>query len=58
MGEGLRFDFSTLAGTGLTLDGELVTLTAFSQTGADGPAAGGGSVRAGRVRRPSRRAPR
>jgi hypothetical protein len=58
IGEGLRFDFSTLAGTGLTLDGELVTLTAFPQTGADGPPAGEGSVRARRVRRPSRRAPR
>jgi len=53
MGEGLRFAFGGLAGTGLVCDGELVTLTAFAdEPGHDDPA------RAGHVRRPSRRRPR
>jgi hypothetical protein len=50
LGQGLRFAFGGLAGTGLVCDGELVTLTAFAdEPGQDGPAV------AGRVRRPSRR---
>jgi hypothetical protein len=50
LGEGLRFDFGGLAGTGLTCEGELVALTAFAdEPGADQPAV------AGRVLRPSRR---
>jgi len=53
LGEGLRFAFGGLAGTGLICEGELVTLTAF----ADEPAQEGPPV-AGRVRRPSRRRPR
>ena len=53
LGEGLRFAFGGLAGTGLLCDGELVTLTAF----ADEPRQDGPAV-AGRVRRPSRRRPR
>jgi hypothetical protein len=53
LGEGLRFAFGGLAGTGLAVDGEVVTLTAFAdEPGHDGPAV------AGRVRRPSRRRPR
>jgi hypothetical protein len=52
LGEGLRFAFGGLAGTGLICEGELVTLTAF----ADAPQSDG-SARAGRVRRPSRRRP-
>jgi hypothetical protein len=53
LGEGLRFAFSGLAGTGLIVDGEVVTVTAFAEDpGHDGPAV------AGRVRRPSRRRPR
>ena len=48
LGEGLRFAFGGLAGTGLICEGELVTLTAFAdEPGHDGPAV------AGRVRRPS-----
>ena len=53
LGEGLRFAFGGLAGTGLICDGELVTLTAF----ADGPPSDT-PARAGHVRRPSRRRPR
>jgi hypothetical protein len=53
LGEGLRFAFGGLAGTGLVCEGELVTLTAFAdEPGEDGPAV------AGHVRRPSRRRPR
>ena len=53
LGEGVRFAFGGLAGTGLICEGELVTLTAFAdEPGDDGPAL------AGRVRRPSRRRPR
>ncbi len=53
LGEGLRFAFGGLAGTGLICDGELVTLTAFAdEPGPHGPAT------AGRIRRPSRRRPR
>jgi hypothetical protein len=53
LGEGLRFAFGGLAGTGLVCEGELVTLTAFAdEPGQDGRAG------AGRVRRPSRRRPR
>jgi hypothetical protein len=52
LGEGLRFAFGGLAGTGLICEGELVTLTAFAdEPRSDGPA------RAGHVRRPSRRRP-
>ena len=55
LGEGLRFAFGGLAGTGLICEGELVTLTAF----ADEPGtSGSGPAVAGRVRRPSRRRPR
>ena len=53
LGEGLRFAFGGLAGTGLICEGELVTLTAF----ADEPGQRGPAV-AGRVHRPSRRRPR
>jgi hypothetical protein len=53
LGEGLRFAFGGLAGTGLICDGELVTLTAF----ADAPPEDRPVV-AGHVRRPSRRRPR
>ena len=53
LGEGLRFAFGGLAGTGLICEGEVVTLTAF----ADEPGQAGPAV-AGRVRRPSRRRPR
>jgi len=49
-GEGVRFSFGGLAGTGLICDGELVTLTAF----ADDPQHDGRPV-AGRIQRPSRR---
>ena len=53
LGEGLRFAFGGLAGTGLICEGELVTLTAFAdEPGHEGPAV------AGRVHRPSRRRPR
>jgi hypothetical protein len=52
LGQGLRFAFGGLAGTGLICEGELVTLTAFAgETGRRGPAV------AGRVHRPSRRRP-
>jgi hypothetical protein len=52
LGEGSRFAFGGLTGTGLLCEDELVTLTAFTdEPGHDGPAA------AGRVRRPSRRRP-
>ena len=52
LGEGLRFAFGGLAGTGLMCERELVTLTAFAdEPPSDGPA------RAGHVRRPSRRRP-
>jgi len=53
LGEGLRFAFGGLAGTGLVCEGELVTLTAF----ADEPGQDARPV-AGRVGRPSRRRPR
>jgi hypothetical protein len=49
LGEGLRFDFGGLAGTGLTYEGELVTLTAFADDDR--------RPVAGRVQRPSRRRP-
>jgi hypothetical protein len=53
LGEGLRFAFGGLAGTALICERELVTLTAFAdESPSDGP------VRAGHVRRPSRRRPR
>jgi hypothetical protein len=52
LGQGVRFAFGGLAGTGLICDGELVTLTAF----ADEPGRRGPAV-AGRVHRPSRRRP-
>jgi hypothetical protein len=53
LGEGVRFAFGGLAGTGLICEGELVTLTAFAdEPGQEGPAV------ASRVRRPSRRRPR
>jgi hypothetical protein len=52
LGEGVRYAFGGLAGTGLICDGELVTLTAF----ADEPRPDAPAV-AGRVRRPSRRRP-
>jgi hypothetical protein len=51
-GEGLRFEFGGLAGTGLICDGELVTLTAF----VDEQGHGGRAI-AGHVQRPSRRRP-
>jgi hypothetical protein len=55
LGDGLRFAFGGLAGSGLVHDGELVTLTAFAdESGNDH----GGPVVAGGVRRPSRRRPR
>jgi hypothetical protein len=50
LGEGLRFAFGGLAGTGLTFEDELVALTAF----ADEPREHEPAV-AGRIRRPSRR---
>jgi hypothetical protein len=53
LGEGLRFAFGGLAGTGLICEGELVTLTGF----ADDPAQRDPAV-AGRVDGPSRRRPR
>jgi hypothetical protein len=53
LGEGLRFAFGGLAGTGLVHEGELVTVTAF----ADEPDHRGPAV-AARVHRPSRRRPR
>ena len=53
LGEGPRFGFAGLAGSGPICDGELVTLTAF----ADEPGPESLAV-AGRVRRPSRRRPR
>ena len=53
LGDSLRFAFGGLAGTGLAVDGELVTLTAFAHDGDDAAASG---PRAGRIRRPSRRA--
>jgi hypothetical protein len=49
IGEGLRFQFGGLSGTGLALGEETVSLTAF----VDEP--GTGARRAGRVARPSRR---
>ena len=57
LGEGLRFAFGGLAGTGLVHEGELVTLTAFVDEPGDDERQGGPAV-AGRVRRPSRRRPR
>ena len=54
LGDTLRFAFGGLAGTGLAVDDELVALTAFAHDGDDGAAAHG--PRAGRIRRPSRRA--
>lgn len=56
LGEGLRFAFGGLAGTGLVHEDELVTLTAFADEPSDDEPQGG-SVVAGRVRRPSRRRP-
>jgi hypothetical protein len=53
LGEGLRFAFGGLAGTGLICEGELVTMTAF----ADEPGQAGPAI-AGHVHRPSRRRPR
>jgi hypothetical protein len=50
VGEGLRFAFGGLSGTGLVCDDELVTLTAF----ADEPGQNSQAM-AGRVQRPSRR---
>ena len=52
-GDGLRFDFGGLAGSGLAYEGELVALTAFAAQpdARDVP-------RAGRARRPSQRRPR
>jgi hypothetical protein len=53
LGEGLRFAFGGLAGAGLACEGELVTLTAFTEEPSlERPAT------AGRIRRPSRRRPR
>jgi hypothetical protein len=50
LGEGLRFAFGGLAGTALTHDGELVTMTAFAdEPRPENPAA------TGRITRPSRR---
>ena len=57
LGEGLRFAFGGLAGTGLVYDGELVTLTAFADEPENREPEGGPAV-AGRIRRPSRRRPR
>jgi ARG/rhodanese/phosphatase superfamily protein len=54
LGNGLQFEFGDLAGTGLAVDSELVTLTAFAQDGQQPNRA----ASAGRVRRPSRRRPR
>src|SRR5947209_4834323 len=51
LGEGWRFAFGGLSGTGLVYDGELATLTAFADERS-------GPTTAGRVRRPSRRRPR
>jgi hypothetical protein len=55
LGDTLRFAFGGLAGTGLAVGDELVTLTAFTQD-ADG-SAGPGRPQAGSIRRPSRRGP-
>jgi hypothetical protein len=57
LGEGLRFAFGGLAGTGLDHEGELVTLTAFADEPEDDGLRGGPAI-AGRIRRPSRRRPR
>lgn len=57
LGEGLRFAFGGLAGSGLVHQGELVTLSAFADEPDDDERQGGPAV-AGRVRRPSRRRPR
>lgn len=57
LGEGLRFAFGGLAGTGLVREGELVTLTAFADEPENGELEGGPAI-AGRIRRPSRRRPR
>ena len=54
LGQGLRFAFGGLAGTGLVHESELVTLTAFADEPGDDERHGGPAV-AGRVRRPSRR---
>lgn len=56
LGEGLRFAFGGLAGTGLVHEGELVTLTAFTDEPGNDERPGGPVV-AGRIRRPSRRRP-
>jgi hypothetical protein len=53
LGDTLRFAFGGLAGTGVAVDDELVTLTAFAH---DDRGAGEGGPQAGRIRRPSRRA--
>lgn len=53
LGEGQRFAFGSLAGTGLICDNELVTLTAFADEPGSGP-----SATTGRIGRPSRRRPR
>ena len=54
MGDTLRFAFGDLTGTGLAVDDQLVTLTAFAHDDDDDTAAA--RPRAGRIRRPSRRA--
>ncbi|MGO9903508.1 MAG: ARPP-1 family domain-containing protein [Solirubrobacteraceae bacterium] len=57
LGDGLRFAFGGLAGTGLVHENEIVTLTAFFDEPGDEERHTGPAV-AGRVRRPSRRRPR
>ncbi len=54
LGESLSFAFGGLAGTGVAVDAELVTLTAFADD-EERSSAGPRRVQAGRVRRPSRR---
>ena len=53
LGDTLRSAFGGLAGTGVAVDDELVTLTAFAH---DDQGAAASGVQAGRIRRPSRRA--
>jgi ARG and Rhodanese-Phosphatase-superfamily-associated Protein domain len=57
VGEELRFAANGIAGTALVHDGELIHLTAFPEDGADPdePNPSRAALRAGRVRRPSRR---
>jgi hypothetical protein len=57
LGDGLRFGFGGLAGTGLVHEGELVTLTAFADEPSHDERSDPPAV-AGRIRRPSRRRPR